>query len=93
MKPMKESDVEKFVEALNEARMTEEERRIYKAEKLGASFGKLIGDTVALLILSATIWAILHYVFVLSVTWVQVLGAMVLFNLFKSLVLKPLLNK
>jgi hypothetical protein len=90
---MNEKDVEKFVEALNEARMTEEERGIHKAEKLGATLGKLIGGTVALLFLSATVWAILHYVFVLSVTWVQVLGAMVLFNIFKNLVLGPLLNK
>lgn len=90
---MKETEVERFVEALHEARMTEEERKVYKAGKLGASFGELIGATVALLVLSATTWAILHYVFVLSVTWVQVLGAMVLFNLFKNIVLKPLLNK
>ena len=90
---MENSDVDKFIESLKTMNMTEKEKKLYKAEKLGAAFGELVVMTGAFLLLSTFVWAILHYVFVLSVTWVQVLGAMFLFNLFKNIFLKPLLGK
>jgi len=45
----------------------------------------ILAGIFILLMNSTTFWAILHLIFLLPVTWLQVFGALVLLNLVKSL--------
>ena len=54
-------------------------------EKTVDDISSIIAGIVILLLVSTSFWAILHLIFVLPVTWLQVFGALVLFNLVRSL--------
>ena len=82
------TDTELFVEKLNELRMTPEERKLKKAEKLGKALGEVIGGIIILLIIPTMIWAVLTFIFTLNIAWVKVFGAYFLFNLFKNILVK-----
>ena len=58
--------------------MTDKERNI-------DDWSSILAGIAILLLVSTSFWAILHFIFLLPVTWLQVLGALVLFNLVKSL--------
>jgi len=83
---MKNKDVtpEQLIKTIKEMNMTEEERLKLRAEELGESFGKIIGGFVATAVLSTIIWALLVYAIGLSVTWWQVTGAFLIYNIIKN---------
>ena len=85
---MTEAETEKFIESIKEWGMTEEERKISRAGKLGKAFGEVLGSIVVLLVMTTVIWAILTFIFALSIPWVKVFGAYFLFNLFRNLIIK-----
>jgi hypothetical protein len=82
------TETEQFVKALNELRMTPEERKLKKAEELGKAFGDVIAGIIILLLVPTTIWAVLTFIFALNIAWVKVFGAYFLFNLFKNILVK-----
>lgn len=47
---------------------------------------KLISALIALPIYTTTTWAILTFIFALSIPWLHILGGFLLFNLFRSLI-------
>ena len=49
---------------------------------------KLIAALIALPVYTTTIWAILTFIFALSVPWLHVMGAYMLFNLVKGSIAK-----
>lgn len=82
------TETEKFVKALNELRMTPEERQIKKAEELGKQIGDVLANIIILLLVPTLIWTILTFIFALNIAWVKVFGAYFLFNLFKNIIIK-----
>jgi hypothetical protein len=82
------TETEQFVKALQELRMTPEERQLAKAEELGRAIGNVIADIIILLVIPTTIWAVLTFIFALNIAWVKVFGAYFLFNLFKNILVK-----
>jgi hypothetical protein len=82
------TETEQFVKALQELRMTPEERKLAKAEELGRAIGNVIADIIILLVIPTTIWAVLTFIFALNIAWVKVFGAYFLFNLFKNILVK-----
>ena len=82
------TETEKFVKALNELRMTPEERQIKKAEELGKQFGEVIISFIILFAIPTIIWAVLTFIFALNIAWAKVFGAYFLFNLFKNIIIK-----
>jgi hypothetical protein len=82
------TETEKFVKALNELRMTPEERQIKKAEELGKQIGDVLANIIILLLVPTIIWTILTFIFALNIAWVKVFGAYFLFNLFKNIIIK-----
>lgn len=82
------TETEKFVKALNELRMTPEERKLAQAEELGKQVGNVIADILLLLFVPTIIWAVLTFIFALNIAWVKVFGAYFLFNLFKNILVK-----
>ena len=54
---------------------------------------KLIAALIALPIYTTTIWAILTFIFALSIPWLYVLGGLLLFNLFRSLIAESFKGK
>ena len=72
---------EEMIKNLKRMNMTPEEIRKEDARELGENFGKLIGGIIATTITATVIWAVLAYIFSLSVTWLQVLGGLILFNI------------
>lgn len=87
---MTETETEKFIENLKEWGMTEEERKISRAGRLGKAFGEVLGSIVILLAIPTVIWAILTFVFTLSIPWVKVFGAYFLFNIFKNIIISSI---
>ena len=85
---MTEAETKKFIESIKEWGMTEEEREISRAGRLGKAFGEVLGSIVVLLAITTVIWAILTFIFALSIPWVKVFGAYFLFNLFRNLIIK-----
>ena len=77
-------ETEQFVEKLKELRMTEDEKKIASAEKLGKAFGKVIGELIGVALVSTFIWTILTFIFALNIAWIKVLGALLLFNIIKN---------
>jgi predicted permease len=67
-----------LLKALKRAQMTDKERII-------DDWSSILSGFVILLLVSTSFWAILHFIFLLPVTWLQVFGALVLLNLVKSL--------
>ena len=82
------TETEKFVKALNELRMTPEERKLKQAEKLGKAFGEVFAGIIILFVIPTIIWAVLTFIFALNIAWVKVFGAYFLFNLFKNILVK-----
>ena len=85
---MTETETEKFIKQLKQLGMTSEERTLAKAEELGKQFGEVLGGIIILFAIPTVIWAILTFIFALSIAWVKVFGAYFLFNLFKNIIIK-----
>jgi hypothetical protein len=83
-KQMTLTETEKFVEKLKELRMTEDEKKIARAGKLGEAFGKFIGALIGVALVSTFIWAVLTFIFALNIAWIKVVGALFLFNIIKN---------
>ena len=49
---------------------------------------ELIAALIALPVYTTTIWAILTFIFTLSIPWLHILGGFLLFNLFRGLIAK-----
>ena len=56
--------------------MTDKERTV-------DDISNILAGIVILLLISTSFWVILHLIFLLPVTWLQVVGALVLLNLVK----------
>ena len=61
---------------MKRAQMTDKERII-------DDWSSILAGITILLLVSTSFWAILHLIFFLPVTWLQVVGALVLLNLVK----------
>jgi len=72
---------DEMIKKLKRMNMTPEEIKKEEARELGENLGKLVGGTIATAITATVIWAVLAYIFSLSVTWLQVLGGLILFNI------------
>jgi len=72
---------DEMIKKLKRMNMTPEEIRKEDARELGENLGKLVGAILSTTILATIIWAVLSYIFVVSVTWLQVLGGLILFNI------------
>ena len=72
---------DEMIKKLKRMNMTPEEIKKEEARELGEKFGQLIGGMVSTAILATIIWAVLSYIFAVSVTWLQVLGGLILFNI------------
>jgi len=84
----KDPTPEQFIEALNRARMTPEERVIADAEKLGQQLGKTIVNILFLFISPTIIWLVLTYLVGFQVAWVKVFGVYFIFNFIKNSILR-----
>jgi hypothetical protein len=84
----KDPTPEQFIEALNRARMTPEERVIADAEKLGQQLGKTIVNILILFISPTIIWLVLTYLVGFQVAWVKVFGVYFIFNFIKNSILR-----
>jgi hypothetical protein len=82
------TETEEFIKKLKQLGMTEDERRLAKAEELGKAFGDVIANIIILLFVPTTIWAVLTFIFALNIAWIKVFGAYFLFNLFKNIIIK-----
>ena len=71
-------ELDELRKGIKRAQMTDQEKFI-------DDVSDIVVALIVLLALTTTIWAILHLVFVLPVTWLQVFGAFILFNLVRSL--------
>ena len=72
-------ELDELQKGLKRARMTDREKFI-------DDVSDIIVKLTVFLAITTIVWAILHLIFVLPVTWLQVAGAFILFNLVKSLV-------
>jgi predicted permease len=70
--------IDDLLKTMKRAQMTDKERII-------DDWSSILAGIVILLLVSTSFWAILHFIFLLPVTWLQVAGALVLINLVKSL--------
>lgn len=84
---MTETETQKFIEQLQQYGMTEDEKNNAKAKELGKQFGAVLASILLLLIIPTIIWAVLTFIFVLSIPWVKVFGAYFLFNFFKNIII------
>jgi hypothetical protein len=82
------TETEEFIKKLKQLGMTEDERRLAKAEELGKQFGEVLAGIIILLLVPTIIWAVLTFIFALNIAWVKVFGAYFLFNLFKNIIIK-----
>jgi hypothetical protein len=65
-----------LLKTMKRARMTDKERTV-------DDISNILAGIVILLLISTSFWVILHLIFLLPVTWLQVVGALVLLNLVK----------
>ena len=72
-------ELDELQKGIKRAQMTDREKFI-------DDVSDLIVRLVVFLAITTIVWAILHLTFILPVTWIQVAGAFILFNLVKSLV-------
>ena len=79
---MTSSENLKFIQQLTQNSTTQKEK------ELVAAASELIVGLIALPIYTTTIWAILTFIFSLSVPWLHVMGGYLLFNLFKGSIAK-----
>ena len=85
---MTETETEKFIKQLQQLGMTEDERRLAKAQELGKVFGTVLANIILLFTIPTIIWAVLTFIFALNIAWAKVFGAYFLFNLFKNILVK-----
>ena len=79
---MTSSENLKFIQQLTQNSTTQKEKELVNAAS------ELIVGLIALPIYTTTIWAILTFIFALSVPWLHVLGGYLLFNLVKGSIAK-----
>ena len=72
---------EEMIKKIKRMNMTPEEIKKEEARELVENLGKLIGGIISTAILATIIWAVLSYIFAVSVTWLQVWGGLILFNI------------
>ena len=72
---------DEMIKKLKRMNMTPEEIKKEEAREIGENLGKLVGGIIATAITATLIWAVLAYIFSLSVTWLQVWGGFILFNI------------
>ena len=72
---------DEMIKKIKRMNMTPEQIKEEEAREIGENLGKLVGGIIATAITATVIWAVLAYIFSLSVTWLQVLGALILFNI------------
>ena len=72
---------DEMIKKIKRMNMTPEEIKKEEARELGENLGKLVGGIIATAITATLIWAVLAYIFSLSVTWLQVWGGFILFNI------------
>jgi len=72
---------DEMIKKLKRMNMTPEEIKKEEARELGENLGKLIGAIFSTAIIATIIWAVLAYIFTVAVTWLQVWGGLILFNL------------
>ena len=82
----KEVTAEQLVKRLREMNMTEDEKRIARAEELGKQLGDILGSIIVLLVAPTIIWAILVYIFGVQIAWLKVFGGFFLFNFIKNII-------
>ena len=82
----KEVTAEQLVKRLREMNMTEDEKRIARAEELGKQLGDILGSIIVLLVAPTIIWAILVYIFGVQIVWLKVFGGFFLFNFIKNII-------
>ncbi len=80
---MSQTDTDKLIKTLKNMGKSDAEIR---AEQIG----ELIGTLVVFLGLATSIWAILNFIFAINIAWIKIAGGLMLFNLFRNLVLKPI---
>ena len=79
---MTSSENLKFIQQLTQNSTTQKEKELVNAAS------ELIVGLIALPIYTTTIWAILKFIFALSVPWLHVMGGYLLFNLVKGSIAK-----
>ena len=79
---MTSSENLKFIQQLTQNSTTQKEK------ELVYTVSKLIVGLIALPIYTTTIWAILTFIFSLSIPWLHVMGGYLLFNLVKGSIAK-----
>ena len=79
---MTSSENLKFIQQLTQNSTTQKEK------ELVITASELIVGLIALPIYTTTIWAILTFIFALSVPWLHVMGGYLLFNLVKGSIAK-----
>ena len=67
-------------------------KKIAEAQELGEQLGEIIGAIIATAIIATFIWAILTFVFALSITWVKVFFGFILFDIVKNGIAKAFKN-
>ena len=72
---------EEMIKSIKRMNMTPDEIRKEEARELGKKFGELIVGIMSTAILATIIWAVLSYIFIVSVTWLQVWGGLILYNI------------
>ena len=82
----KEVTAEQLVKRLREMNMTEDEKRIARAEELGKQLGDILGSIIVLLLAPTIIWAILVFIFGVQIAWLKVFGGFFLFNFIKNII-------
>lgn len=87
-----QSTPEQFLEALQRAKMTPEERAVADAGKAGEAFGKILGDLIILFVAPTIIWLVLVYLVGFHVAWLKVFGVFFIFNFVKNLVIRSVRN-
>ena len=79
---MTSSENLKFIQQLTQNSTTQKEKELVNAAS------ELIVGLIALPIYTTTIWAILTFIFSLSIPWLHVMGGYLLFNLVKGSIAK-----
>ena len=79
---MTSSENLKFIQQLTQNSTTQKEKKLVDAAS------ELIVGLIALPIYTTTIWAILTFIFALSIPWLHVMGGYLLFNLVKGSIAK-----
>ena len=79
---MTSSENLKFIQQLTQNSTTQKEKELVNAAS------ELISALIALPIYTTTIWAILTFIFSLSIPWLHVMGGYLLFNLVTSSIAK-----